>query len=570
MTLSPVGPSPITAIDSARSRRGADVLLEILRSEGCRYIFGNPGTTELPLMDALTGARDIEYIWALQEASAVAMADGYAQAARRPGFLNLHTAGGLGHGMGNLLNAQVSQTPLVVTAGQQDSRHTITDPLLFGDLIQIARPAVKWAQEVAHADQLPILVRRAFHDASAAPAGPVFLSLPMDVMEEMSAVGIAEPSRIDRRTIAGSLEALAGQLAAIAPGRLLIIAGDEVYSSDAAPEVAKLAETLGAPVYGSSWPSRLPFPTAHPLWAGNMPNRGHDIYEKLSHYDAIFALGGKSLITILYSAGPIIPASCAVYQMSTDVRDLGRTYQTLLSVVGDIKASLGAMQPFLEAATAPRAEAYAALCRQAAQDQAARRLVLAARAASEWDAPVITPLVAAQEAARAIGPDIHIVDEAIATALHLRGFLNSQSSTQYSFLRGGALGWGMPAAVGCSLGLGREPVVSLVGDGAALYSPQAMWTAAHEKLPVTFVIMNNREYNILKNFLKGQENYLSTRSNRFIAMDIVEPAIDYVLMAESMGLPARRIERAADIAPAIAAGIASGQPNVVEIIISVE
>ncbi len=183
---------------------------------------------------------------------------------------------------------------------------------------------------------------------------------------------------------------------------------------------------------------------------------------------------------------------------------------------------------------------------------------------------MITPFVAAREAARAIGPDIHIVDEAVATALHLRGFLNSQSSTQYSFLRGGALGWGMPAAVGCSLGLGRQPVVSLVGDGAALYSPQAMWTAAHERLPVTFVIMNNREYNILKTFMKGQETYLSTRSNRFIAMDIVEPAIDYVAMAQSMGLPARRVERAADLAPAIEAGIASGGANLVEVIIGVE
>jgi benzoylformate decarboxylase len=562
--------SPITAVDSPRARRGADVLLEVLRSEGVEYIFGNPGTTELPLMDALIGARDIQYIWALQEASAVAMADGYAQAARRPGFLNLHTAGGLGHGMGNLLNAQVSQTPLVVTAGQQDSRHTITDPLLFGDLIQIARPAVKWAQEVAHADQLPILVRRAFHDANAAPAGPVFLSLPMDVMEEMSAVGIADPSVIDRHTVAGSLGELAERLAAIEPGRLLIIAGDEVYGAEAAAEVARVAEILGAPVYGSSWPSRLPFPTAHPHWAGNMPNKGREIYDKLTQYDAIFALGGKSLITILYSAGPIIPASCAVYQMSTDVRDLGRTYSTQLSVVGDIRASLRAMMPLLEAAAAPRAEAYAALRAQAVLDQARHRAEREARADREWTAPVITPFVAAREAARAIGPDVHIVDEAVATALHLRGFLNSQSPAQYSFLRGGALGWGMPAAVGCSLGLGRQPVVSLVGDGAALYSPQAMWTAAHEKLPVTFVIMNNREYNILKNFMKGQANYLSTRSNRYIAMDIVDPAIDYVLMAESMGLPARRVERAGDVAAAIEAGIASGQANLVEIIISVE
>jgi len=559
---------PITPIDDTRFRRGASVLMEILRSEGVEYIFGNPGTTELPLMDALLEAPSIRYILALQEASAVAMADGYAQAARRPGFLNLHTAGGLGHGMGNLLNASVSQTPLVVTAGQQDSRHTITDPLLFGDLLQIARPAVKWAHEVAHADQLPILVRRAFHDANAAPAGPVFLSLPMDVMEEMSAVGIEEPSRIDRRPVAGSLDRLAEHLAAIPPGRLLIIAGDEIHSSDAAAEVVELAETLGAPVYGSSWPSRIPFPTSHPLWCGNMPTKATEIAAKLAGYDALFALGGKSLITILYTEGPAVPPACKVYQMSSDVRDLGRTYMTPLSVVGDIKVSLQALAPLLATATAAKTEAYATLRLKAERAQLARRAQLAELAAAQMDAPVTTPLVAAQQAARAIGPDIAIVDEAIATSLHMRSFLNSPSPRQYSFLRGGALGWGMPAAVGCSLGLGREPVVCLVGDGASLYSPQALWTAAHEKLPVTFVVMNNREYNILKNFMKAQQGYVSARSNRFIAMDVTEPAIDYMALAQSMGLPGRRIERAADIAPAIEAGIASRQPNLIEVIIA--
>lgn len=561
----------ITAVESlTKPRKGAAVLLELLRSEGVSYIFGNPGTTELPLMDALVETPDIEYILALQEASAVAMADGYAQAARRPGFLNLHTAGGLGHGMGNLLNASVSQTPLVVTAGQQDSRHTITDPLLFGDLLQIASPAVKWAKEVLHADQLPVLVRRAFHDASAAPSGPVFLSLPMDVMEEMSQVGIAEPSVIDRRAVAGSLERLATYLAGITPGRLAIIAGDEIHASNAAAEAVALAEILGAPVYGASWPSRVPFPTAHPLWSGNMPTSAHDIAEKLQDFDAIFALGGKSLITILYTEGPVIPPHCAVFQLSSDVQDLGRTYVTKLSVVGDIQASLRALQPHLIAACAPKAEIYARCVRDTQTGQITRREQLAANAAAQMDGPLITPLVAAQQAVRAIGPEIAIVDEAIATSLHVRGFLNSHSATQYSFLRGGALGWGMPAAVGCCLGLGRSPTVCLVGDGAALYSPQALWTAAHEKLPVTFVVMNNQEYNILKNFLKAQPSYASVRRNHFIAMDLRSPAIDYLALATSMGVAARRIIKAADIAPAIEAGIASGLPNLIEIMITTE
>jgi len=496
------------------------------------------------------------------------MADGYAQAARRPAFLNLHTAGGLGHGMGNLINAHVSQTPLVVTAGQQDSRHTVTDPLLFGDLVRLAEPTVKWAAEVASADQLPVLVRRAFHDANAAPSGPVFLSLPMDVMEEMSSIGISGLSNIDRASLAGSLSLLAGYLAAIEPGRLAIIAGDEVYASQAAADVVNLAESLGAPVYGSSWPSRIPFPTSHPLWAGNLPTKASAIAQTLSAYDAIFALGGKSLITILYTEGSAVPPGCQVFQLSADVRDLGRTYATPLSVVGEIKASLRVLQVFLDEATAPRCEAYAELLNQATQMRSSIRHSLNLEADALLDATGIAPLVAAREVVRAIGPDISIVDEAIITSSHVRKFLNSDSPNQYSFLRGGGLGWGMPAAVGCSLGLGRQPVVCLVGDGAALYSPQALWTAAHEQLPVTFVVMNNREYNVLKNFMKGQTDYLSAKTNRFIAMDIDNPAIDYIALAKSFGLPARRVTRPQDIAPAIENGIASAQANLIEIMLS--
>ncbi|ARO15240.1 thiamine pyrophosphate protein TPP binding domain protein [Ketogulonicigenium robustum] len=556
-----------TKTDQVNARRGADVLLEVLESEGVKYIFGNPGTTELPLMDALLDFLDIKYILGLQEASVVAMADGYAQAARRPAFLNLHTAGGLGHGMGNLINANVSQTPLVVTAGQQDSRHSVTDPLLFGDLVGLAAPTVKWAREVTTADQLPVLVRRAFHDSNAAPSGPVFLSLPMDVMEEMSTVSTTGKSVIDRNAVAGSLPELAQYLADIPPGRLAVIAGDEIYSSQAATEAAQVAELLGAPVYGSSWPSRIPFPTSHPLWAGNLPTQASGIASILSQYDAIFALGGKSLITILYTEGPAVPDGCDVFQLSADVRDLGRTYATKLSVVGDIRASLQALMPHLRERTADRTATYSKLVSNAGAARKQQRFDLNAAADALMDADCIPPLVAAREAMRAIGPKTAIVDEAIATSSLVRKFLDSDSPNQYSFLRGGGLGWGMPAAVGCSLGLGRDPVVCFVGDGAAMYSPQALWTAAHEELPVTFVVMNNREYNVLKNFMKGQANYVSARSNQFIAMDLQRPAIDYVALANSMGVTARRIDRASDIAPAIEAGIASGQPNLVEIII---
>jgi benzoylformate decarboxylase len=540
----------------------------VLRSEGARYVFGNPGTTELPLIDALVEASDISYVWALQEASAVAMADGYAQAACRPGVLNLHTAGGLGHGFGNLLNASVSGTPLVVTAGQQDSRHTLTDPLLYGDLVSIATPAVKWAREVTRADQIPILIRRAFHDCQTAPTGPVFLSLPMDVMEEMTSAGIGEVSTIDRSAVAGSLDRLAEYLAAVPPGKLAIIAGDEISASNAAPETVLLADALGAPVYGSSWPAHIPFPTAHPLWMGNLPTKANEIAQKLRAYDAVFALGGKSLITILYTEGSAVPPGIQSFQLSADARDLGRTYSTKLALVGDIRASLDALLRLLAPKIAGRMEAYAALRNAAEREQQIRRGQLMAAADAEFGEPVTTPLVAGREMARAIGSEIAIVDEAAATLGALRAFLSTAYTRQYSFSRGGALGWGMPAAVGFSHGIDRAPVVSVVGDGAALYSPQALWTAAHEKVPVTFVVINNREYNILKKFMRSQPHYASVRANRFIAMDIVDPAIDFLALAASMGLPARRIDRAADIAPTLEAAISSGVPNLIEIPIS--
>ncbi len=546
-------------------RRGGKLLLELLESEGVEYVFGNPGTTELPFIDALINSPTVKYIWGLQEASVVAMADGYAQASGRPGFVNLHTAGGLGHGLGNLLNASVSGTPLVVTAGQQDSRHSITDPLLFGDLTQIASPAVKWAQEVHSAAQLPILIRRAFEDCAAAQSGPVFLSLPMDVMEEMTTIPIPPRSHVDRRPIAGSLDLLADELAAIAPGRVMIVAGDEVSTHEAAPEVVALAEILGAPVFGSSWPAHLPYPTSHPLWAGNLPTKATEIHETVKDFDCIFALGGKSFITILYSEGSALPEQCELFQLSVDGRDLGRSYPTKLSVVGDIQKSLTVLNKMLAERLSDKSNIYAELLKKAEQQQKQQYEQLLQQAAELRSLDYIHPLVAAQEMARGIGADTAIVDEAIVTAAYLRKFLNSNTNRRYSFLRGGALGWGMPAAVGYSLGLGREPVVCPVGDGAALYSPQALWTAAHEKLPVTFIVVNNREYNILKNFMRSQPHFTSAQQNKFIAMDIVNPTVDYLAMANSMGVPARRVDRAGDIAEAIQAGIASNLPNLIEI-----
>ena len=552
-----------------KQRSGAKILLETLESEGVEYIFGNPGTTELPLMDALTNNQNIHYVLGLQEASVVAMADGYAQASGKPGFINLHTAGGLGHGLGNLLNAHISGTPLVVTAGQQDSRHAITDPLLQGDLTTIATPTVKWATEVSSPEQIPILVHRAFQDCQSTPSGPVFLSFPMNVMEASSDVDMPTASHVDRRPIANSLELLAKELANVPIGKLAIIAGDEISTNDAYKEVVELAENLAAPVFGSSWPAHIPYPTDHFCWQGNLTPVAAEIAEEMKDFECVFALGGKSFITILYSEASALPETCELFQLSVDGRDLGRTYPSKLSVVGDIQFSLKELNRLINETITGQTHDYQIQREAMKVSFKHRKEALHKKADTLLENEVIHPMVAARALAKSIG-ETPIVDEAIATAAHLRKFLHNSATKQYSFLRGGALGWGMPAAVGFSLGLGRKAVVSITGDGAAMYSPQALWTAMHEGLPITFIIMNNLEYNVLKNFMRSQSHYQAHKTGKFIAMDMTQPAIDFQALAKSMGMPSQRITQANKLEEIIHNSINSSKPNLIEIMISTE
>jgi benzoylformate decarboxylase len=558
-------PSTPCVPSSIRGQRGADLFVEVLRSEGVRHVFGNPGTTELPLLDALSGVSDIHYVLGLQEACVVAMADGYAQASGRAAFVNLHTAGGLGNAMGAILNAKMANTPLVITAGQQDTRHGVTDPLLHGDLVSLARPSVKWAEEIQHPEHIPMLLRRALQDCRTGPTGPVFLSLPINVMEQHTDASAGQPSRIERGAVTAAIDPLADALSTVTPGRLAMIVGEEVFQSNAQEEAVRLAEALGAPVFGPSWPGHIPFPTAHPQWRGALPPKAADIRETFAEFDTVLLLGGHSLISYQYSHGPAIPPDCRLIQLTGDGHQLGRVHGTALGLIGDIKLSLQLLLPILDKKLAPYSQAIATLRNGAARERSNRRIEAAERARREFDTPLTTPFVAAHEAVRAIGPDVWIVDEAPVTIPHVRACLDSHSARQYLFTRSAILGWGMPAAVGTSLGLDRSPVVCLVGDGSAMYSPQALWTAAHERLPVTFVVMNNGEYNILKNYARNQAHYRSAGTNQFIGMDIRDPAIDFLALASSLGVASRRAERAGDIAGAIEDGIRSGRPNLIEL-----
>jgi benzoylformate decarboxylase len=543
-----------------------DMLLEVLRSEGVRHIFGNPGSTELPLIDALSGAEGVGYVLALQEASVTAMADGYAQVTRRPAFLNLHTSAGLGNAIGNLTNARLNGTPLVVTAGQQDERHIAADPMLSGDLVGIARPVSKWAHELRTADELGVYLRRAFHDAASPPAGPVFLSLPMNLLEEDVPGPVPPATRVERGSTAPALDELATLLAETPVGELLIVVGDEVTASGGVAAVVALAEALGAPVFGSPLHSSGVFIAAHPLWRGSLPLTAAQVAGTLQPYRRVLLLGGQPFMAYPYTPAEPLPPTTELLHVSPDPSWLGRYHPARLAVLGDPGATAAALVPLVadrvDAGVARDALAAAAAAR--ATDDARHD----ARALERYGAVPVDPMAAAHAVLSVLPDDAIVVDEAITTGVYVRGFHRRMAPGRYLCCRGGGLGWGMPAAVGAALGGAGAPAVCVVGDGSALYSPQALWTAAHHRLPVLFVVVNNRQYLILKRTLAGMGGTAS-RTGRFVAMDLNAPPVDYLALAGSFSVPATRIDHAADIGAAVRSALAAGGPHLIEIPIAV-
>ena len=530
--------------------------MDVLRSEGVTHLFGNPGTTELPLVDALAGVDDLRYVLALQEATAVGMADGYAQVTGRPAFLNLHTSAGLGNAIGNLTNAVANRTPLVVTAGQQDRRHIVSDPLLAGDLVGLAAPVSKWAHEIRTIDELGTILRRAFRDAAAPPAGPVFVSLPMDLLDADGAPDAPAPSRVDARAVAGGVEELAALLSSTDPQKLAIVIGDE--GADARHEVAALAAALGIKVFGAPLYGRKVFDQDDPHWAGPLAPAAAVIRAQLEPFDRVLLVGGQAFLVYPYTPGPALPPTTELLHLSASAADVGRTHPVRLGLVGDPQATIAAVLPLVRAAV----DAGAATARTAdlAQQRTAAIEKYETGATDRYSELPMAPAAAAHAAVRAIPDGTIVVDEAITTGSYVRGFHDGP----YLFCRGGGLGWGMPAALGASLGAGRAPVLCVVGDGSAMYSPQALWTAASERLPVVFCVVNNRQYLILKNALR-QRGGPTVANDRYIGMDLADPPVDFVALAQSMGVEATLVEKAGDVGDAVRSALDAGRPHLLEL-----
>jgi benzoylformate decarboxylase len=544
---------------------GKRAFLELLKQEGAGIIFGNPGTTELPLMDALAVEDDLRYVLALQEAAVMAMADGYAQASGKLAVVNVHVAPGLGNALGMLYDAQKAAAPILLTAGQHDQGFNLTEPILWADLPPIARPFVKWSAEVRRIEDLPRAVHRAAKTALAPPTGPVFLSLPADVLNAEAEIALGAPTRVGPR-LRGDRTALEQAAALIAKAEHpVIIAGDAVAQSRAHAELAALAELVGAPVYIEGVANTAAFPASHPLYRGAMARLGPSLRATLQSFDLLLSVGGDLFTLSLPSTVEPMPESLRVVHLDIDPWELGKNYAADAAILGDPRATLPELTTLVEARMdgAQRAAAKARATR-AAQVIAGEREALRAKARLEAAKSPIPALALMAAIADALPREAVVVEESISSAPGLRQLLRSDDPQSFFGLRGGGIGWGLPAAIGVKLALPDRPVVALIGDGSAMYTCQALWTAAHDRVAVVFVILNNRSYRILKQRANAMQGF-AAQTDRYVGMDLVDPAIDFVALARSLGIAAQRATRLADAVDLLKTALSAASPSLIEV-----
>ncbi len=546
---------------------GKEVLAQMLAAEGLEYIFGNPGTSETPFLDVLQDYPQLKYVQALQEGTAVGMADGYARATGKPAFANIHIAGGLANGISGLYNAYRGGTPMVLTAGNSDTRMYMSDPVLSGDLVEMTSQYTKWSAEVLHASDLPVAVRRAFKEAKTPPTGPVFLSFPWDTMDDTADVEIA-PSSPGYFRIRPDTEAIAraSQLLAQAENPIMVV-GDRVAQSDAVAQVTRLAEQLGARVYSAAF-SEVNFPTSHGLYGGMLNLNNPATRQQLASADVVLAVGANVFNSFLYVSEPFLDPATKLVHLDSSFAEVERIYATEVGILADPGAGAGELTDALTQDMSGAAK-EAAATRAAAYGEERRRSdeQYLERVRSMGDRRPMAVEQMMHELAQAAPPGLIVADESITSRAALNRAFNFDEPGSFYGIRGGALGWAMPGALGVKLANPGRPVLAVVGDGASLYTVQALWTAARYNIPVVYAICNNRSYRILKvnmdiylrRMLEDQE-----RRSEYVGMEFANP-LDLSAIARGMGVSGEMVEDPKELGPALRRAYDSGKPALIDV-----
>jgi benzoylformate decarboxylase len=510
--------------------------LEFLRSVGIKKIFGNPGSTELPFLSDWPD--DIDYVLALQEASAVGMADGYAQAVRNAGFVNLHSAAGVGNALGNIYTAHRNQTPLVITAGQQARSILPLQAFLYAERAsEFPRPYVKYSVEPARAEDVPAAIARAYHTAMQPPCGPTFVSIPID---DWTHPAQPLPAREVSRELGPASEHMRTLAAALAKSeRPAFIVGPAVDRAAAVELMVRVAEKAKASVWVSPFSARCSFPECHPQFSGFLPASPGQLSEALRSHDLVVVIGAPVFTFHVEGHASIFDGATTLYQI-TDDADAAAVTPVGNSIVATMKPALTMLLELL-------GETRRAL-------PAGRKLPPPPAAADPIPVDFLLHTLAA-----AMGEKAALVEEVPSHRPIMHQFMPMPGADSFYTMASGGLGFSLPASVGMALGRPDRRTVCLIGDGSAMYSIQALWTAAQRKLPLTVVVINNAGYGAMRSFSQVMQ------VRNVPGLDL--PGIDFVKIAEGQGCHAMRVSKAADLAPALKHALSHDGTCLVEVIV---
>jgi thiamine pyrophosphate-dependent acetolactate synthase large subunit-like protein len=554
------------------ARPGRYAMLEQLRADGVRFMFGNPGTVEQGFLDSIADFTDIQYVLTLQETIAVGVGDGYARAARKPAVVQLHSGVGLGNGVGMLYQAKRGHAPLVVFAGESGVMYDAMDAQMASDLVAIARPVTKWATRVLHPSSLLRVIRRAIKIASTPPMGPVFVALPMDVLDEPNTEA-AVPTSIPITRVTPSDDDVAAAARMLAEAeRPLIIFGDGVAFSGGQQALVEVAEALGADVWGAD-SSEVSIPASHPQYRGQLGHMfGSHSTPIVQAADAVLVAGTYLLPEVFPNLEGIFAPGATVIHVDLDAYEIAKNFPVTLGLVADPALTLAAIAAALQKVMAPE-HVRAAASRRAEARSRRREEDEQAKAADRkaWDQRPMRPARFMSELASRLDGKALIFDEALTSSPDLTRYISPDEPGSYFQTRGGSLGVGIPGALGAKLAHPEKTVIGFTGDGGSMYTIQALWTAAHHGIGAKFVICNNGSYKLLKLNIQQYWRDRGMPEHDFPAsFDLMHPDIRFDQLAKAMGVGAVRVERPEEIGPALDAALADDSPFLIDLVLADE
>lgn len=520
----------------SRSVTVKQATLDLLRAFGIDRVFGNPGSTELPFLSDWPD--DIDYVLALQEASAVGMADGYAQATRNAAFVNLHSAAGVGNALGNIYTAHRNQTPLVITAGQQARSILPLQAFLYAERAsEFPRPYVKYSVEPARPEDVPAAIARAYYTAMQPPCGPTFVSIPIDDWAHAAApVGARKVSR----EIGPEPDAMQALVKALTSSKHpALVVGPGIDRAGAVDLMVRVAEKAKASVWVSPFSARCSFPERHPQFAGFLHASPAQLSDALREHDLVVVIGAPVFTFHVEGHAAIFDGGATIFQI-TDDADAAAVTPVGTSVIATMKPALSMLLDLLPESkrAAPKG----------------RTLPPAPQAADPL--PVEFLLHALSQG---MPEGSSLVEEVPSHRPAMQKFLPMRGQDSFYTMASGGLGYSLPAAVGMALGKPNSRTVCLIGDGSAMYSIQALWTAAQRKLPLTIVVLNNSGYGAMRSF----SQVMQVRNVPGLEL----PGIDFVRLAEGMGCHAVRVTKAAELDEALKRGMAFAGTSLVEVVV---